>query len=129
MSLLRTAGFSGRNKKDKDKSNDCQRKSNQRSCIKIPEQSSKFVHSSSFDSFRSLKAIVKQTIPDIESAVNAASLKGKFRPERFDPRNATPNQNAERLINRSAITERKSGLTLIITGQSTIEGSKYQWNQ
>lgn len=94
------------------KSNICQREGNNYQCksnlscnINIPE---------CHIFFRSQKAKAKVTIPRRISPVNTTSLADGVIPGNSGPAIASPNQNTEKLINQSAMTESKIGSILSI---------------
>lgn len=101
---------------DNRKCNHSERKRYKRSRIQIPIQLFESTHNISFAIFRNFKAICKQSIADTTSPVNAAIFNGQGKPDRLDPRTATPNQKAARLIKNSDSIASNKGSILVMPG-------------
>lgn len=119
-SSLGPSGFrasQGNNNQSKSNNNQC--KCNQGLDIYIPKTKDHNI------SFFSLYARNKESIPASTSAVNTTILKDESIPGNPGPTSAKPNQNTEKFIKKSAMTESKLKSFILITRYQSSTGSTY----
>lgn len=109
---LRTGRFSSKGNISQGKGNNNRHKSNDGQKINFSE-----IH---FTLLLNQYAIANKTIPLIISSVNISNLDEESIPGNIGDTIATPNQNTEKLIRKSAVTERKANSNLFISNKFNI---------